>query len=103
MTEDLGESGARFRPRVLAELGAVGDDEVLEAVGARARQLLVVLLDAPLEMCVEVVDEHVADRLEVLREHVNDGVQRMIARGRHPLGFLYLNNERTHVFQNQFH
>lgn len=33
---------AGARPRVLAELGPVGYDEVLEAVGARSSQLLVV-------------------------------------------------------------
>ena len=86
---------ARLAPVLQRELAAVRDDEVLEAIGARARQLLVVLLDAPAQVRVEVGDEYGRHDVEVLREHVHDGVERVVARGGHPLGLLWRRDKET--------
>ena len=42
-------------PRLRVELGPVGEDQVLEAGNPRPGKLLVVLLDAPLQLRKEVV------------------------------------------------
>ena len=63
----------------------VRDDEVLHAIRPRARQLLVVLIDAPLKLLVEVVEKERVERVVILSEHVHDGVQCVVARGCHPL------------------
>lgn len=43
------EAGAQVVPRLCVELGPVAQDEVLQAGDAQPGELLVVLLDAPLE------------------------------------------------------
>jgi len=51
------------------------------------------LLDTPDELLVELVEEHVMQHLVKLGEHVDDGVQRMVTRCRHPLRLLQNNTE----------
>ena len=75
-------------PHVGREVVAVGDDQVLDAVGAGARELLVVLVDAPLQLLVQVVQQDGVQLAVVLSEHVHDRVQRVVARRRHPLRLL---------------
>ena len=40
--EDVQHAGAGVVPHLGGELGTIGDDQVLQAVGARPRQLLIV-------------------------------------------------------------
>lgn len=117
--EDLQHAGAGDVPHLGAELLPIQDDQVLQAVGPRASQLLVVyeggggkckklqddrelrhsdggtfwrlsptLPDAPLQLREDVGQQDLAERLVELGEDVADGVQRVVARRRHPLGFL---------------
>lgn len=112
--EDLQHAGAGDVPHIGAELLSVQDDQVLQAVGSWASQLLVVyggeqkklqdgqshsdggtfwrlsptLPDAPLQLREDVGQQDFAERLIKLSEDVADGVQRVVARRRHPLGFL---------------
>jgi len=53
------------------------------------------LPDAPLQLREDVLQQDLAERLVELREHVTDGVQGVVARRRHPLGFLEANESRT--------
>lgn len=46
------------------------------------------LLHTPVELRQDVVEQHVAQCLEILGEDVADGVKCVIAGGGHPLGFL---------------
>lgn len=46
------------------------------------------MLHTPVELRQDVVEQHVAQRLEVLGEDVADGVKCVVAGGGHPLGFL---------------
>ena len=53
--EDVVQALAERVPRLRVELGPVGEDEVLQAGNSRPGELLVVLLDAPLQLRKEVV------------------------------------------------
>lgn len=46
------------------------------------------LPDAPLQLREDVGQQDLAERLVELSEDVADGVEGVVARGRHPLGFL---------------
>ena len=54
-------------PRLRVELGPVGEDQVLQAGNSRPGKLLVVLLDAPLQLCKEVVQEERRDDCKILK------------------------------------
>lgn len=47
------------------------------------------LFDAPLQLCKNVDQQHLAERLVELREDVTNGVERMVARSGHPFGLLW--------------
>uniref|UniRef100_A0A6B0V983 Putative secreted protein n=1 Tax=Ixodes ricinus TaxID=34613 RepID=A0A6B0V983_IXORI len=106
--EHLGQGGlkdvqhalAGLVPRLGAELGPVGDHQVLQAVGARTRQLLVVLLDAPVKLDEEVVEQQVSQHVVVLGEDVHDGVQGVVAGGGHPLRLLVVPLGQLHVVED---
>ena len=46
------------------------------------------LSDTPLQLFKDVGQQHLAEWLVEVREHITDGVQRVITCGRHPLRFL---------------
>lgn len=46
------------------------------------------LPDAPLQLGEDVDQQDLAERLVELSEDVADGVEGVVTRGRHPLGFL---------------
>ena len=46
------------------------------------------LPDTPVQLAVERLQQDGLQRVVVLREDVDDGVQRVVARSRHPLGLL---------------
>ena len=50
--------------------------------------LLPTLLHTPLEHLVEVIQQQGVQHFVVLGKHVDDGVQCVVARGRHPFRFL---------------
>ena len=54
-------------PRLRVELGPVGEDQVLQTGNPRPGKLLVVLLDAPLQLCKEVVQEQRGDDCKILK------------------------------------
>ena len=53
--EDVVQALAEGVPRLCIELGPVGEDQVLQAGYSRPGKLLIVLLDAPLQLGKEVV------------------------------------------------
>lgn len=55
---------------------------------SRDKCALLTLLHTPVELRQDVVQQHVAQRLEILGEDVADGVKCVITGGGHPLGFL---------------
>lgn len=81
-------AGTSLVPDRRRELCSVRDDQVLQTVGPGAGQLLVVLLHAPVELIVQFSEQHRAQDLVVLGEDIHDGIQRVVTRGRHPLGLL---------------
>lgn len=44
--------------------------------------------DTPLQLCEDVNQQDFTERLVELSEHVTDGVEGVVTRGGHPLGFL---------------
>ena len=72
--EDIMEALAERVPRLGVELGAVGEHKVLQAGDAGPGQLLVVLLDAPLQLGKQVVEQEGGHHGKVLGEHVREGV-----------------------------
>lgn len=50
--------------------------------------MLLTLLHTPVQLRQDVVEQNVAQGLEVLGEDVADGVKCVVAGGGHPLGFL---------------
>ena len=60
------QAGAQVVPGLAVELAPVGEDEVLQAGDAGPGELLVVLLDAPLQLGKEVVQEERGDDCEIL-------------------------------------
>ena len=61
------QAGAQVVPRLTVELAPVGEDEVLQAGNSRPGELLVVLLDAPLQLGKEVVQEERGDDGKILK------------------------------------
>ena len=57
-------------PRLRVELGPVGEDQVLQAGNPRPGELLVVLLDAPLQLGKEVVQKERGDDCKILKGEV---------------------------------
>ena len=57
-------------PRLRVELGSVGEDQVLQAGNSRPGELLVVLLDAPLQLGKEVVQKERRDDCKILKREI---------------------------------
>ena len=55
---------------------------------AGTHTVLPTLLHTPLELVVQFVEQDGVEDIVVLREHVHDGVQGVVTRGRHPLRLL---------------
>jgi len=86
--EDVQDALARLVPGGLVELESIRNDEVLQAIGARSRQLLVTLLNTPMQLGEELLQQQMTKNIEILREDINNSVQGVVACGRHPFGLL---------------
>ena len=60
------EARAQVVPRLPVKLGPIAEDQVLQTADARSGELLVVLLDAPLELGEQVIEEEGRDNGEIL-------------------------------------
>ena len=79
------QAGAQVVPGLPVELAPVGEDEVFQAGDAGPGELLVVLLDAPLELGEQVVEEERRHHGKVLGEHVRESVDSVVTCGVEPL------------------
>lgn len=59
------------------------------------------LTDAPLQLSEDVRQQDFTERLIKLREDVTDGVERMVTRRRHPLGFLMKKKMTRTIFEKE--
>lgn len=53
--------------------------------------------DTPLQLCEDVNQQDFTERLVELSEHVTDGVEGVVTRGGHPLGFLQVYKKKKRV------
>jgi hypothetical protein len=56
-SENIKDAASCFIPSILVELDAIADNEIFKTVGTRSSELLVVLLYAPKQLCVKLLEQ----------------------------------------------